>query len=94
MQRGNIQEKVIQSILEYLLKYIVFDIVDLIDELKARLDMADRRTDQLKYRYEEIAHIGVQSYQDLYFWNRKNTWKTHLKKWIYIPNLISYRIIQ
>lgn len=67
MQRGNIQEKVIQSILEYLLKYIVFDIVNLIDELKARLDMVDRRIDQLKYRYEEIAHIGVQSYQDLYF---------------------------
>lgn len=67
MQRGNIQEKVIQSILEYLLKYIVFDIVNLIDELKARLDMVDHRIDQLKYRYEEIAHIGVQSYQDLYF---------------------------
>lgn len=67
MQRGNIQEKVIQNILEYLLKYIVFDIVNLIDELKARLDMVDRRIDQLKYRYEEIAHIGVQSYQDLYF---------------------------
>lgn len=67
MQRGNIQEKVIQNILEYLLKYIVFDIVNLIDELKARLDMVDHRIDQLKYRYEEIAHIGVQSYQDLYF---------------------------